>query len=439
MSSSILVSLSLQNVWRHGRRSLNTILIMIVSVLTLDVLFGYVEANLDLTKNAFMRWGARGHLIIERPTSALARVFEGVGENPIDAKMQRRIADILAKDPSTSVVARILRVSGLVSNSQVTTIFGGFGEDVEETRRMKGRAYEYDVVAGKPLWQTSQKDAVVLGQGLAGILGCEVPPAGFSPLRPGETPTQRPFTCPAEPLQLSVVTQGTGHVNASYNRPTGVMDWGLKEVNDRLVVLSLPAAQRLLDTDDVSEYHVLLDSDASMGDAERRIGVALRSAGLDAQVFRWSDRASFYKQVRGVLLSFFGFMLAVAVVVGFTSLLNSSYMNFMRRRRELATLRSLGYTRGFVVALAALENAWLALAAAVLGTIAAGVATAGVRAAGWTWIPPGSSNPVPVTVEWVVPIYVATLVGVVVLAILSSMIPTYRILAMPIRAALADA
>lgn len=438
MQGKLLVSLSARNVWRHGRRSAGTFVIMLVSVLALNVLFGYVAANLDLTRDAFMRWGARGHLVIERPTSPLAKQFEGVGQRPIEPPMQRAIEGILAADPAVAIFSRSLGVSGMVASAGVSGIFEGVGYDADAVRGIKGPAYEYDVVAGQPLWMTEQSNAVVLGQGLAGILGCEVPQEGFAPLRVGESPTEREFSCPPGPLQLSTVTERTGYVNAAYVRPTGVMDWGIKEVNDRLVVLPLATAQRLLATEDVSEYRLLLRDGADMADAQQRIVDAFGRADIDASVFRWSDRATFYHEVRGVLLSFFGFVLAIAAVVSFTSLLNASYMNFMRRKRELATLRSVGYSRRFVAGMAACENIWLATAAAICGTLGAMAVTQAVRAAGWMWTPPGSSNAVPVTIAWVPLTYAAVFVGLVLLAVLASWLPTRRILAAPIRAALTD-
>src|SRR6185436_9830703 len=108
----------------------------------------------------------------------------------------------------------------------------------------KGPAYEHDVIAGKSLWQAERPDALVLGQGLARVVGCRVPDAGFTPLRSGETAPERAFDCPAGPVQLSVTTLGDARVGAARFTPVGVMDWGIKDVNDRLVVMDLAQAQR---------------------------------------------------------------------------------------------------------------------------------------------------------------------------------------------------
>ena len=190
MNSSLLISLSFKNVLRHGRRSLGTVIIMVVAILALNVLLGYVDANLDLTRDAFMRWGARGHLTIERPESALARSVEGAGQKPLTPVDQRGIENILRGDDGVATFARVLRISGVVSNARISTIFGGFGQDVAAVRAIKGPAYEYDVVAGQPLWMSDRAHSMLLGQGLAGILGCKVPQVGFAPLRPGEKPAR---------------------------------------------------------------------------------------------------------------------------------------------------------------------------------------------------------------------------------------------------------
>lgn len=439
MKIALILEMSLKNVLRHGRKSLGTFLVMLVSAATLCVLFGYVRANVELIQNAFVRWGARGHLVIERPQSDLARMVEGAGQRPIDPILQAGIERALKAEPAVQAQARILRISGMVSNASNSAIFAGIGQDVAEVRKIKGHAYEYDVVAGTPLWMERGANPIVLGQGLAAILGCKVPAVGFAPMRAGETPQSRPIDCPPGPLELVVSTLDAARVNAQQYRPTGVMDWGIKEINDRMVVLPLASAQALMGTSSVSEYHVLLAEDSDIGAARGRIAAALQAGGVDATVFLWSERAAFFQQVRGVLATFLGFVLIVTALVGFMSLLNASYMNFMQRRRELGTLRSLGFTRRFVLGLAACENAWLALAAGVSGLAIAAAVTALVRAAQIMWTPPGSSNAVPVDIAWVPPVYAGSIAVLVLLAMAASWIPTRKIVSRSIRQALADA
>jgi putative ABC transport system permease protein len=214
------------------------------------------------------------------------------------------------------------------------------------------------------------------------------------------------------------------------------MDWGIKEINDRLVVLPMANAQSLLNTKSISEYHVLLKSDAAMDAVRDRLAQHFKEAGLDVTVFRWIDRATFFHQVEAVLGGFLDFIATVAAIVCFTSLLNASYMNFAQRAREFATLRSLGFTRAFIMILTALENIWLAVAAALIGVGATVAVTWTIRAAKITWTPPGSSNASVIDVAWVVSIYVVAAFGVAILAVIASIPPTRKIVRQPIRSVL---
>ncbi|MDE1716090.1 hypothetical protein PWG14_26855, partial [Chromobacterium amazonense] len=106
MNAKLLLSMSLRNVRRQGRKSVGTLVVMAVSILALCLLAGYMQSNVELIQNAFMRWGARGHLVIERPSSQLAREVEGAGQNPITAAMQSGIDRVLSEDADVAARAR---------------------------------------------------------------------------------------------------------------------------------------------------------------------------------------------------------------------------------------------------------------------------------------------------------------------------------------------
>ena len=96
MSIRLLVGMSLRNVRRQGRKSVGTLTVMAVSVLALCLLAGYMTSTMDLVQNAFVRWGARGDLIIEQPASKLGFKMEGVGVTPLTASVQAKIDKVLA-------------------------------------------------------------------------------------------------------------------------------------------------------------------------------------------------------------------------------------------------------------------------------------------------------------------------------------------------------
>jgi putative ABC transport system permease protein len=405
-------------------------------VLACNLLYGYVRANLDLTENAFTRWGARGHLMIESPVLANA-AQEDAAKILLSAPVQRDVEEMLRLDGRVARFARVLEISGTVSTRRTTAIFAGIGIDVDAIRAIKGREYEYDVVAGRPLWATRERPGLVVGQDLARILGCRVPDAGFRPLGPGESPETRGFDCDDSELLISAITE-SGQVGALSLPITGIMDWGIKEVNERLVVVSLDQAQRLLNTTAISKYHVKLADERFMPDVRRGLERSFAGHGLPLTVYYWSDRATFYKQVRGLLLGFFAFVLALAGIVGFTSIFNTSYVNVLGRIREFGVLRSMGFSRRFVLLLCSLENAQLAMLAGIVATACSVVVTAGVRAANWSWVPPGSTNAVPITIAWSASAYASSMTVAVAVALVAGLFPALKIVNKSIREALAD-
>ncbi|MBI4508904.1 MAG: ABC transporter permease [Deltaproteobacteria bacterium] len=424
------------SVRRQWRKSLSTLLVMMGGVVACNTLYGYVRANLEMTRDAFIRWGARGHIIVESP------MLEGASQEDAPKSLlgpatQKEVDKILSAEPKVRTFARLLEISGMVTNGKTTAIFAGVGEDVEQIRSIKGPSYEYDVVAGQPLWETKGRSTAILGQELARILGCQVPQVGFRALQPGEKPEVRQFACGDAEFQLSTLTV-SGQLNAGAYPVSGIMDWGIKEINQRLVVMPIADAQALMGTDGVSKYHVELTDEKYIPEVQSFLEREFKAKGLDLKVYTWSDRATFYHQVRGLLLGFFFFVLAIGVVISFMSLMNTSYVNVFSRIRELGTLRSLGFSKRFVLFSCGLENAQLAVLAGAVGLAVSAAITHGVRSAGWTWVPPGSSNAIPITIAWTPAVYGASVLVLVAIATLAALFPARKVARKEIREALSD-
>jgi putative ABC transport system permease protein len=414
---------------------LSTLVVMVASFASCNVLYGYVRANLDMTRDAFTRWGARGDLILESPVLEHSSQEDGA-KILFTEDQQRTIAALLRDDRRVARFARMLEISGIVANGTANAVFTGIGEDVDGVRAIKGPAYEYDVVAGEPLWQRPGKPSMILGQDLARSLGCAVPDVGFRPTRPGETPQSRAFRCTPEEAQLSLVTD-SGQVNALNFPVTGIMDWGIREVNQRLVVLPLGDAQELAATTGVSRYSVQLvdESQADAVASDLRAGAAAH--GVNLKVFRWSDRATFYHQVRGLLLGFLLFVLSISVLISFMSMLNTGYLNVMSRMREFGALRSMGFSKGFIALSCCMEHVMLAAGAAAVGALVAVGISEGIRAANLSWIPPGSSNAVPITVTWAASVYARSALGLLAVGALAALIPARQVVGRTIRESVA--
>jgi putative ABC transport system permease protein len=428
-------TLAFRNNLRNRRRTAFAAVVTAFGIVACSVLWGFVGSSLELTENAFTRWGARGHLIIESPLADGSQ--EDDAKKLLSSAEQRSIREILAADPRVDTAMAVLELSGLIAGPDASMVFVGIGVEADRIRRIKGAEYEYDVVAGSPLWASDPIESLILGQELARTLGCRVPDAGFRPLKRGERPTERSFTCPGGAFVLSSATAG-GQIAAVPLRPTGIMDWGIREVNQRLVVLPMRQAQTLLGADVASKYHVKLTDGSLMEPVKRSLEEQFRVGNLQLRVFRWSDRALFYQQVRGLLLGFLTFIISVAVLVALGSLANTASMNVMSRIREFATLRSFGFSRGFTIALCAVESMQLGMVAAVAGLVVSMAVIWSVNAAELSWIPPGSSNAVPITLQWSFAACAVTMAIAVVVSGLAAIVPARAIVRRSIRAALSD-
>jgi putative ABC transport system permease protein len=134
-----------------------------------------------------------------------------------------------------------------------------------------------------------------------------------------------------------------------------------------------------------------------------------------------------FKELNGIL-NFVSFFVGTIMAVGATlGAVNSLYAIVDSRRREMATLRAIGFSGGAVVVSVLIESILLALPGALLGTVAAWVLFNGLSAS-----PFGFSYQLSVTpplakmgVEWAL-----------VMGLLGGLLPALRAARMPITSAL---
>ncbi|MDD4775313.1 MAG: ABC transporter permease, partial [Syntrophomonas sp.] len=74
-----------------------------------------------------------------------------------------------------------------------------------------------------------------------------------------------------------------------------------------------------------------------------------------------------FKDSMGVVTSFVSILVFFAILLGFAIVYNASVINFAERRRELASLRVIGFTVGEISALLLKENMVLLVCGVILG------------------------------------------------------------------------
>jgi putative ABC transport system permease protein len=402
-------ALALRNVRRNRRRSLLTAGIVVFGFAAFALAGGFISQTFEGLKDGTIR-GGTGHLQVAR-----AETFSGAEERTLEHGITdvARVAAVVRSDPAVAMVLPRIDFVGLVSNGNRSVPYLGVAFDpAHEARAMETRSL---VVSGR--WFAGPDEiAVVLGTGLADAVGAKA----------GDTVTV--FATPPD-----------GVLNAVDATVAGLAELPVKELNDRYLATTIPAASRLLDvTGTVSKLVVMLKPGEKAEDAAPRIRVALAAAGTPLAVKTWRELALFYNQVRILYAGIFGFMGAVLVIVVLLACANTMTMAAAERTREIGTLRAIGTPPGTVRAMFVAEGVLLALAGSLVGAALALLVRAGLNASHVMLPPPpGASHGTPIHVAFYPLTYFAGLVAMLATLAAASYFPARRASRIPIVEALA--
>lgn len=371
-----LLLLAWRNVLRNRRRSLVTMLIAAVGTAGVLVAGGFTLYTYDSLREGSAR--EFGHL-----TVAHRDFFERDEETTLQYGLSGHagLAAALAGDARVTRVLSRLSFSGLISNGDKSVIFMGLGVNARDEAAARGVFLK--LLAGE-LFDGREEGAprVLLGGLLAKSLGA----------RPGSS------------LTLLATTTGGG-MNAVDVEVSGIVSTGWPEIDKRLIYAPLPAAQRLLATDQVSTLAVYLE------DTELTPAVLADLGGKDgAHAYKpWWEQAFYYHSVRDLYNRIFGILGVIIAVLVFFSVANTLAMAVVERTREIGTLRALGALPLEMVAQFVREGALIGSVGAVLGMLLASAVSLALL---WLDIqmppPPGRSETYPLIVYVSAPLYAAT-------------------------------
>jgi len=400
---------AMRNVARNKRRSATIIGMLALGAMALLIGGGYVAAAFDNLRELTIANGV-GHLQIggpgfrqqEQEEKALAS-----GLSDPDAVRQ-----VLAKDPRVRAIVPRVDFNGLISNGDKSLIFVGRG--VDPANEYGAAGFRLSMRSGRRP-SSSGPHEVVLGVGLARALRAS----------------------PGDRLTLLSQTVDGAH-NGADVEVVGTYTTGIKELDDRAVIVRLDTAQRILNTTGVSKLVVLLQRTDETFAAQRDLQKGLDGSALRTEIATWSEFAPFYHQVRSLFSGMFTFLGLIIVGLVVLSTGNAMTMAVMERVREIGTLMAVGTTRRLVTVMFLVEG----LTLGVLGT-AAGVVLGSVLAHVLTIAqiqlppPPTFSEPQPLRILVVAPLLVGVPVVLVTTLVLASVWPALRAARLRITDALA--
>ncbi|MPV59429.1 ABC transporter permease [Burkholderia sp. HI2761] len=445
--------LALRNLQRNRRRSVTTLLAMIVGVSAI-LLFGGFSRDITLgLQTDFVQ--RSGHLQIQRRGYFLY----GTG-NPAAYGIRgyQTLIDTLRRDPQLApliaVVTPTLQFGGIAGNFDAgvsRTVMGtGFVPD-DQYRMRQWNAYAFPIPASRFALRDTADDAAVIGLGVARVLhlcgplrvaDCRNAPA--APDAPGSGGASAPAdvvalargeathrSAAASATHIEVLTASAGGApNVGRFTVVQAEQQGVKELDDVHLAVRLPQAQRLVyggAEPRATAVEIQLARTSDMPAARARIAGLLRG-GFDGQPLDVVDFATlnpFYDQTNRMFAVIFGFVFVLISAIVLFVISNTMSAAIIERTVEIGTLRAMGMRRGGIQALFVCEGALLGIVGASLGVLVALAIAAVVNHSGLAWTPPARIDAVALTVrvwgEW--RSIAVTFVGLACVAGLSAWLP----------------
>lgn len=450
-----MLQLALRNLLRNRRRSIATLLAMMIG-LDAILLFGGYSGNV-ITSMQVGYVQQRGHLQIQYKDYFLY----GSG-NPAAYGIPdyQRIIDTVRKDPELApmltMVTPTLQIGGIAGNfaAGVSKTVIGFGVVVPEQNKMREWTDYGNVNFTKPLSLTgTSSDSAIIGTGVARMLqlcqplkvsncpqvpvtetpnaGAKDAPADIAALSDLETPAAGPKT---DSTQIEILAANDhGVPNVSALKVVMAENQGLKEFDDIYLAMHLSQAQHLIygkATPKVTAIQIQLQHTDQIPAARARIEALLKSQfkTIPLELLDYETLTPIYRQTIDFFNSIFGFIACLIGVIVLFTVGNTMSMAVVERTVEIGTLRAVGQRRNGIRLIFVCEGMLLGVAGALLGVTSALLIATAINLSGMSWTPPGyvAAYPLQVRVwgDW--GLIFGSTIGLTVVAIASAWWPANR-------------
>jgi putative ABC transport system permease protein len=337
----MLAKIAVRNIFRNGRRSAITLMVIVFGAVALILFGGYRARTFFALRESTIR-GRVGHLQVYKAGYSKARSQKPLEYGLDDpAALRREIESV----PHVKMTAAQISVMGLVSNGEKSETFIATAVEPQKDRAMNNQK----VVSGTDL-PDNESDAVIVGAGLAAAMN----------VKPGDYLTM-------------MTTTVSGSLNAMDVRVAGIFMSGVKEYDDRAIKLSLIGAQQLLQTKKVEKLLIFLDDTDRTEAVHAEISRLFASRHQALEMKEWRELAPFYRQVVALYTGIFGFLGLVVFGIVVFSVANTIMMSIFERTREIGTLMAIGTTRARVWRMFLAEGLAIGVLGGILGVVIGGL------------------------------------------------------------------
>ncbi|MBC7484501.1 MAG: ABC transporter permease [Rhizobacter sp.] len=449
------LSLAWRNLLRNRRRSLMTLIAMVLGLTAVLLFGGYIRDINYALQSDFVR--LTGHLQIQHKD-----YFRFGSGNPAAygiASYERIIAavnqDPVLK-PMLAVVTPTLQFGAIAGNFAAgvsRTVFVN-GTVVEDQNRMREwNDYGLRRLSRSLSLSGTAPDTAVIGIGVARVLqlcapldvpdcvsaatrsetqGPALPPDIAALANRGQAPAAAAPHRGRPRIEI-LAANSRGAPNVAAVKVLRAEFQGIKELDDAYVGLHLSQAQKLIfgaARPQATAIALQLRHTAQLPAAQERLEELLRTTLKDEPlgIVDYETLNPFYGQTLAMFTAIFGFISVLIGAIVLFTVTNTMSMAVVERTAEIGTLRAIGLRRGGIRAMFVSEGVVLGCFGALLGSVAAlGLAWA-INQLGLTWTPPGRIEPVPLAVRLAGEhgMMIASAIALVVVAALSAILPAAR-------------
>ncbi|MBI3665438.1 MAG: ABC transporter permease [Acidobacteria bacterium] len=391
--------LAFRNVFRNRRRTLMTLLVVAGGVSALLLAGGFFAYMFRGLRESTIRNGL-GHLQIYN-AAYFTREEKRALENGLAD--YRQIAAAAQGVSHVRGVAPRIEFYGLVSNGMKSTTFMATAVDPAAEESM---GFELRMTEGRNLAPGADGSAneALIAEGLARSMNVK----------------------PGDGLTLLAVTSD-GALNGIDIDVAGIFTTGVREMDERALRITLPAAQRLLQTDRVTKLVVGLDATERTDAVYSALTARFGSEKREVTIKKWIELATFYRQVRLMFSGIFVFMGVIVFFMTVMSSANTLMMAMFERMREIGTMLAMGTPRSWILALFVLEGVLTGALGAFAGVLLGNALAAVVNRLGLQMPPPpASTSGFPFRVMHVPELMIGASVLVVVTLAAASLVPAFR-------------
>jgi putative ABC transport system permease protein len=401
--------LAFRNVFRNRRRTIMTLIMVGGGVAGLLLVGGFF---------ARMFWGLRestindglGHIQI-----FTAEHFNREEKHVLDTGIDnwRQVAASVSTGGHVRGVAPRIEFYGMLSNGIKSGVFMGSAVDpvAEESLGFSPR-----LSTGRDLDTNSSGEVeALIGAGVARSMNVKV----------------------GDGLTILAVTSD-GALNGIDVQIVGIVNTGFKEMDDRYLRITLPSAQRLLQSDRVTNLVVGLDNTDNTDMVAAQLAPRLNGLPQQLVLKKWIDLAAYYKQVRSLFSTIFVFLGVIVFFMVLMSSVNTLLMTMFERTREIGTMLAMGTPRSWIMALFVLEATLLGVMGAIVGEVGGNLLGVLLNVSGIHLPPPpGTTVPMAFKVLHVPSLMIGSSILVVVSLALAAILPAIRASRLQIAEALA--